>query len=261
MQVTANGLVIREQVLSNDNRLLTILTEQYGLIRAFVKSVKKLGGTMAAATDLFTYSSFVLFSNKDQYSVNSAETMQIFYRIRDDLEKTSLASYLAQLTEELAPQGEDAGEYLKLFLNCLYMLEQNKRTVDFIKPLFELRMLTMSGYMPNLVGCQNCGEYEAEGFCFFPLTGTLLCQKCADGILPKDSIPITKAQLAAMRHIIYSESSRVFQFKMSEQGLQNLGKITELYLKMQLEKNFPALDFYHSLRQMTLSLKQGISDK
>ena len=34
-------------------------------------------------------------------------------------------------------------------------------------------MLTMSGYMPDLVGCQQCGEYEAEGFYFFPATGTL----------------------------------------------------------------------------------------
>ena len=44
MQVTANGLVIHERVLSNDNRLLTILTAEYGIVRAFVKLVKKLGG-------------------------------------------------------------------------------------------------------------------------------------------------------------------------------------------------------------------------
>ena len=42
MQVTANGLVIHERVLSNDNRLLTILTAEYGIVRAFVKLVKKL---------------------------------------------------------------------------------------------------------------------------------------------------------------------------------------------------------------------------
>ena len=56
MQVTANGLVIHERVLSNDNRLLTILTAEYGIVRAFVKLVKKLGGTMSASTDLFAYS-------------------------------------------------------------------------------------------------------------------------------------------------------------------------------------------------------------
>lgn len=73
-----------------------------------MRSVKKLGGTMAAATDLFSYSSFTLFYNKDQYSADGAEPLRIFYHLREDLEKTSLASYLAQLAEELVPQGEPA---------------------------------------------------------------------------------------------------------------------------------------------------------
>lgn len=253
MQVTANGLVIREKMLSNDNRLITILTEEYGVVRAFVKSLKKLSGSLAAATDLFAYSSFVLFHNKEQYSINSAETNRIFYRLREDLEKTSLASYMGQLAEELAPEGEEAREYLHFFLNCLHLLEQDKRTTDFIKPVFELRMLTMAGYMPDLVGCQNCGEYEAEGFFFFPTTGALLCSSCCQGVPPQGSICLTAAQLSAMRHIIYSEANRVFQFKMSPEGLINLGKITEFYLKTQLDKSFSALDFYHSLKNMNFS--------
>ena len=61
MQMTVDGLVIREKMLSNDNRLVTILTGEYGLVRTFVRSVKKLGGTMAAAPDLFSYSSFTMF--------------------------------------------------------------------------------------------------------------------------------------------------------------------------------------------------------
>ena len=252
MQVTANGLVIREKILSNDNRLLTILTAEYGILKAFVKSVRKLSGSFAAATDLFAYSSFVLFHNKDQYSVNSAETNRIFYHLREDLEKTALASYMGELAEELAPEGEEAGEYLRFFLNCLHLLEQNKRTTDFIKPLFELRLLTMAGYMPDLVGCQSCGEYEAEGFYFFPATGALLCTACSQGAQPEGAIPLTQAQLAAMRHIIYSEAGKVFSFKMNQEGLRNLGKITEFYLLTQLDKKFASLDFYHSLCDINL---------
>ena len=111
MQTTATGLVIGEKILSNDNRLITILTAELGVVHAFVKSIKKLGGSMAASTDLFTYSSFVLFSNKEKYSVNSAETLHLFYHLREDLEKTALASYLAQLAEQLCPEAEAAQEY------------------------------------------------------------------------------------------------------------------------------------------------------
>ncbi len=72
------------------------------------------------------------------------------------MEKTSLAAYMGELAETLVPQGEPAQEYLSLMLNSLHLLETDQRTVDFIKPLFELRLLTMAGYMPDLVGCTCC---------------------------------------------------------------------------------------------------------
>ena len=168
MQMTVDGLVIREKMLSNDNRLVTILTGEYGLVRTFVRSVKKLGGTMAAATNLYSLLPVSpCFTTRTSTPPTARSRCGIFYHLREDLEKTSLASYLAQLDEELVPQGEPAPEQLKLFLNCLYLLEEDQRTVDFIEPVFQLRLLTMSGYMPDLVGCQGCGEYEAEQF-FFP---------------------------------------------------------------------------------------------
>lgn len=113
----------------------------------------RCASSLAAAIDLFSYSDFLIFFNKDQYCVDGAETNRIFYHLREDLEKTSLAAYMGELAETLVPQGEPAQEYLSLMLNCLHLLETDQRTVDFIKPLFELRLLTMAGYMPDLVGC------------------------------------------------------------------------------------------------------------
>lgn len=106
MQMTVDGLVIREKMLSNDNRLVTILTRGIRSGADLCALGQKAGRHHAAATDLFSYSSFTLFYNKDQYSADGAEPLRIFYHLREDLEKTSLASYLAQLDEELVPQGE-----------------------------------------------------------------------------------------------------------------------------------------------------------
>ena len=157
MLLKTSGLVIREKVLSNDNRMLTILTGEYGVIKAFIRTSRKMRSSLAAAIDLFSYSDFLIFFNKDQYCVDGAETNRIFYHLREDLEKTSLAAYMGELAETLVPQGEPAQEYLSLMLNCLHLLETDQRTVDFIKPLFELRLLTMAGYMPDLVGLYNLG--------------------------------------------------------------------------------------------------------
>ena len=104
---TVDGLVIREKMLSNDNRLVTILTGEYGLVRTFVRSVKKLGGTMAAATDLFSYSSFTLFYNKDQYSADGAEPLLLMLAASDG------QAFIQRAAGEAAPL------YLKLGVDRL----------------------------------------------------------------------------------------------------------------------------------------------
>ena len=87
MLLKTSGLVIREKVLSNDNRMLTILTGEYGVIKAFIRTSRKMRSSLAAAIDLFSYSDFLIFFNKDQYCVDGAETNRIFYHLREDLEK------------------------------------------------------------------------------------------------------------------------------------------------------------------------------
>lgn len=75
--------------------------------------------------------------------------------------------------------------------------------------------------------------------------GYLMCSSCHGG----DSIrmPITHSVLTAMRYICCCEPGKLFSFRLSEESMVMLSGITESYLSTQLEKSFPALDFYKSL--------------
>lgn len=73
------------------------------------------------------------------------ETEQNFFGLRSDVEKLSLAVYLAQLCAQVAPAEEEAGEFLRLILNSLYLLEKDKRPQRLVKAVFELRLLAMGG--------------------------------------------------------------------------------------------------------------------
>lgn len=248
MQITTNGIVIQQKNLGNDNRLLTILTDRHGVIHAFIKAVKSINNRLAASTELFSYSSFVFFCKQDKYTVDKADSNKIFFLIRQDLDKLSLASYMSELMAEIAPENEETTEYLRLLLNCLHMLETGKRSVEFVKPLFELRVMTLAGYMPDLVGCQSCGTFSAQQMCFFPKTGTIICDKCFEMERLGGGILLSEDQLSAMRHIIYSALETLFKFKMSPEGLRALGCITEQYMHAQTGKTFSSLEFYHSLQ-------------
>ena len=248
MLISTDGIVLKTKPLGNDDHVYTILTREKGVITAFARSRQKISRGMGSALELFTYSNFVLFQSKDRYSINSASSNKVFFGIRSDIEKVSLASYLSELLIELAPEeGEDPNDYLRLFLNCLAMLENNKRSVQFIKPLFGLRLMALAGYMPDLIGCVSCGESEGKSLCFIPSEGSLICGNCIEQVTGQQMIQITPGELAAMRHIIYAPVEKLFSFALPDSALKRLSAITESYIYTQLDKTFHTLEFYHTL--------------
>ena len=246
MQITTYGMVLREKTIEDD-RLLTILTKEYGVIFAYARGAKRLRGKLVSSTEQLCYSRFVLFKNKDRYSVDSAEADTIFFGVRQDIEKLALASYFCELCIQAIPREEPAEEYLRLLLNSLYFLENGKRSPLVLKPVFELRLLTLAGFMPDLLGCRECGAFEDPQMKFLPRTGELLCGACAPEPGEGVPIPVPPGVLTAMRHIIYSEFDKLFRFSLDEGGLRQLAAVSESYLIAQLDLRLPTLDFYNSL--------------
>ena len=254
MQITTMGVILREHD-RDDDRVLTILTEDCGVITAYARGAKKLRGRLLSGTELLCCSRFVLFKYRDRYQVDSAETERNFFGLRTDVEKLALAAYLAQLCSQLAPAEEPAGEFLRLTLNALYLLETDKRPPALIKAVFELRLLSMAGYMPDLVACRHCGQYTAVTMYFLPLSGSLLCGDCLPEVrLPDNTVRlrISLGVLTAMRHIIYSEPEKVFNFTLPPEELKYLGDLCEYYTIVQLDRRLDSLDFYKSFSSLSV---------
>ena len=247
MQITVNGIVIKEKNIDEDDRLLWILTKDKGVISAYAKGAKRIKSSMASSTEFLCYSRFVIFRNRDRHWVDKADSNNVFFGVRGDIEKLALASYIAQLTAELVPEGECSEEYLRLVLNTLHMLDKNLRSAALLKPLFELRLLSMSGYMPDLVACRGCRCYTHDAMHFSPLSGELSCPNCLDETPMVDGVAVPPSVLAAMRHIIYIDFEKLFNFSLPDEHLKYLSWVGSQYLKARIEKNLPALDFYETI--------------
>lgn len=245
MQVSVLAAVIRDYSL-DDDRILLLLTKEQGLITAYAKGAKKPSGKMAAATELFSYSRFSLFHYKDRYSINNAELEKSFLRLRGDILGLALASYICEVTAELAPKEQPAEELFRLFLNALHFVNEGDRDYNLIKAIYELRVMTLSGFMPDLVGCKGCGCFSHEEIYFLPALGELVCADCLEEQAGERFL-LPEGVLAAMRHIVYSEFGKLFAFGLSAEGSSYLSAITERYLQYHLDKRLKCLEFYKSL--------------
>ena len=245
MLIKTDGLVIREKGTLERDRYVTLLTRDFGVLHCFARGAQLMKSEKQSGTQLFAFSDFTISRGKDAYIVTEAHPKKVFYALREDIERLSLAQYFCELTGALSPEEMPAEEYLSLLLNALHLLETGKRPQPFLKAVTELRLMSMSGYMPDLTGCAVCGAYDADGMTFDRRNGCLYCPDCGEG-----GEPLTAGLLAAMRHICFAEPKRVFSFTLSDASLQKLSVITEGYMHTHLNHTFRTLQFYKSVISM-----------
>lgn len=248
MQINTEGLVLNETNVGETDRLVTVLTKKEGVLRAFAKQANRTSGSKLAATRLFCYSRLSVYKGRDKYIIDDAMPIEVFFELRKNLEGLTLAQYFCELSISLAPREAPADDFLRLLLNAFYFLCKGSRSPMLLKAVVEMRMLSLTGYMPNLVACEECGCYEAEEMFFYPRNGTLLCGECCrESRKGEMGIPLSRGVLTAMRHIIYVDFEKLFSFSLPDEGLKQLAQVSEQYLLATLGHSFQTLDFYHQM--------------
>ncbi len=253
MQIKTTGLILRQRPIGEYDAIVTILTKDYGLIDATANGVKRIKSSLAGGLQLLVFAEVCLYKGKKYYSVNSAVTQRSFYDLRLDVEKLALASYFCELTRVLVPEGEQhTWVFLRLLLNTLAFLETGERALLQLKALYELRLLSLAGFMPDLVACRICGTFEDEKMVFDPLTATLSCGACHG-----EGDVVSPAVLRGMRHIVYADDAKLFSFKLTGDSLWQLCQVVEHYLTVHVERRFKSLSMFWQLHQTLHTTQEG----
>ncbi len=243
---TTEALVIKEMNVGESDRLVTLFTRDYGIIKAFASGAKNIKSKKGAATSLLTYSSFTIKRKKESFRIYEATPISMFFGAGDDIEVLSLSQYFCELANVFAVEGAPNTELLRLILNSLHFLTKEKRYPPLIKAITELRIAAISGYSPNLIACEGCGKFEEDIMYFQYLDGDL---RCADCEKQGEVAPIDRTILTAMRHIVYCEFSKLYSFTIPEDRAKILSDITGKYITVQTDHRFTTLAFYESIKE------------
>lgn len=245
MYLKTDGIVLRETDYQDSDKLLTVLTSNYGKMTLRAKGVKKKKSTLSAACQLLAFSEFTVFENRGYYTINEANSKEMFLDLRGNLEQFSLASYFAQVTEVISQEDSPNPALLSLLLNCMYALCRLRKPQLLVKAVFELRAACLAGYAPELSGCAICGNPMPDRFNVS--YGVLQCNDCATEEQDGLRLPVNESMLMAMHYITKCDAKQIFSFQLGEAASGELAGLTETYLITQLERSFFTLDFYKTL--------------
>lgn len=245
-RLTSDALVIREMNVGENDKLLTLLTRDFGVIKAFSSGSKKISSKKFSASSLLSYASFSFVKTGDTYKIYEAQPIKSFFDVGSDIYLLSIAQYFCELAQVVAPIETPAEEYLRLFLNSLNYLINEKRNPELIKTITELRAAVMSGYMPAIIACDGCAVFEENIMYFNTENGKLFCESCKPN--SPELIPIDRTVLSAMRHIVFSEFNNIYRFEIPDDSALHLSNITGKYITAQTEHRFKTLEFLEQIR-------------
>lgn len=245
-RLETDALVVNEMNVGESDKLLTLLSRKYGIIRAFSSGSKKINSKKFSASSLLSYANFSLVKTGDTYKIYEAEIINSFFDVGSDITLLSIAQYFCELASKTVPTETYAEDYLRLFLNSLYFLIKEKLNPELIKAITELRLSTVMGYMPMLVACDNCAKYEDDVMYFNLNSGKIFCNNCIEN--KNECVAVDRTILSAMRHIVFSPFQNIYKFSIPDEKISILSNITEKYIELQTEHSFKTLDFYKQIK-------------
>lgn len=248
MEISTVGIVIREFGQGENDKLLTILTPN-GKIYALAKGVKKLSSKNAPACQLFVYSEYELMQKGGRNIVKTALSKELFYNMRSDMARYSLACYFAEVLSYVTTENNDETETLRLFLNTLYALS-NKPEIPLwqIKGAFELKLMCILGFAPDFKNCFECGcEIEIGRSNVFSFEeSALICEKCRKGNVAF-SCTVSGDTCLALKYISASTLTNFLSFNIDSSYGTEFSFICENYLIHKTERNYETLKIYKSI--------------
>jgi DNA repair protein RecO (recombination protein O) len=256
--IKTKGIVIGVANVSDNDKMLTMLTPDIGKISVFCKGAKRNRSAFLSSSEYLAFSDIVIFKgNSDIYSLNSAEPIEIFYKLRTDIEKLSYATVMTKIVYDVSQEEERSDKKLQLLLNALYVLSETNKKPDLILAIFELRLLSIIGYRPNTNNCVVCkiGNMPSENnieckdgnlppakqYYFSIRDNGIKCSICAKQ--DSGAIKINSTTYVTLGYIINADSKKLFSFDIPDESIDELILLSKIYLTEKLEKEYKVVKY------------------
>ena len=180
--ITTRGIVLRYANYRDHDRMLTILSPQYGRVDALSRGCRRPKSALMPASELFVTGEFVLYLQNERCTLTSCSLSDTFYPLRLDPYRLTCASYMTALCAAAAQPGQSAAELYALLLKGLYYLAYADEA-DALETTtaFLLLFADVTGYRPRLSRCAHCRTplELSSGAPFDVAAGGLCCPACA----------------------------------------------------------------------------------
>lgn len=233
------ALVLHEMQIGDYDKRLILLTKEYGKLTVFAKGAKKSNSKFLSVSQLFCYGDYHLFKGRNSYNLNKAELIDSFHNIRKSIEGLSCGLYILEFLEYVSMENHNEENLLKLAIYTLKQIEKERIKLELIISIFEIKLLSLTGYLPWTQSCVICNSNE-ELISFSVKSGGAVCNNCIKDI---GIYKMSEGTRYTIEYITKQPIDKLFNFTVEDYILSELQDISKALVKENIEKSFKALEF------------------
>ena len=184
------AVVLRSLRLGEADRILHLYTRSRGRVGAVAKGIRRTKSRFGGRLEPLSHVDLVLHEGRGElHTVTSVDLLRSHREIREDPYRLAAGSVGAEAMLRLYVEEEAnarAFAALTRFLDVLDTAVGAPRAQPSLDPLvlsFQLKLLWLSGYLPHLTSCAECGA-EGPLAGFSPRAGGAVCPSCSTDALP-----------------------------------------------------------------------------
>ena len=161
----AEGIVVRTRNLGESDRIVILLTPNRGLIHCVARSARNTKSKIGGQTDLLRHiTASINTGRSDLHIINQVETINAHLGLHTDLDRLTLASHMAETSEQFSTEGAANPALFNLLSESLTNTESTDTgKLQLLRLWHDVQLLSISGWEPELRNCVRTGIELTEG--------------------------------------------------------------------------------------------------
>ncbi len=242
---TTQAIVIRSLNYGESDKIVTFFTRDFGKLKGIAKGARRSKRRFQNVLGLFSHLRLIFFDREGMSlaRVESGDILHAFPNIRENLRKIYYGNYYLELINEMAGERETNREAFDLLLSFLSDIEAIEPMEEQLR-MFEIRMLSLFGYRPNLARCGLCKrgweEIKEVPSVFFSLErGTLVCDRCSKN--GERFLPLSLGTARLIDQVSQMELTKLRRLRFTSQALAESRELLPRFITHQLGKELKSL--------------------
>lgn len=224
-----SAIIIRKRGFRETSLIMTFFTRDHGKLKGLLKGARADRFKFSSSLEPFSENNIVFYrkTKGEIHLISVCDQVNDFGNIRLSLEKINLAAYFCNLIELFLPLEDPQVKVYDLLKDSLQSIHAYV-DLGFLKKLFEVKLLSLSGFKPHLDACISCSKV-INSKCHFNLKlGGLVCSDCL--VEDIEEVEVSQGAIASLIHLEKASWEDSLRLKLSKKVDDEISFITKEFL-------------------------------